>query len=163
MRVIIVMMFVWSVVYGQVGDVCGSDSVVVVRSGDGDVVIRRRGCRQVLMSESTYRSFVLGSVMLDSLRPLVTEYVGRVGVETAARIRVEEELRSAVRLHGIVIDGYDRRMSDVVSAYSKASSELSDCKAALGDRRVMKVKAFFRGFGLGIVTGVGGIIALLVI
>jgi len=163
MRTILVMMLVWSVVYGQVGDVCGSDSVVVVRSGDDDVVIRRRGCRQVLMSESTYRSLVLNAVVLDSIKPLVRDYMVRVDSETAARVRVEEELRTAVRLHGVVIDGYDRRMSDAVSAYSKVSSDLSDCKTALEDQKVRKVKAFFRGLGLGIVTGVGGVIAFLLI
>jgi len=51
----------------------------------------------------------------------------------------------------------------VVSAYSKVSSDLSDCKTALEDQKVRKVKAFFHGLGLGIVTGVGGVIAFLLI
>ena len=115
------------------------------------------------MSESTYRSLVLNSVVLDSIKPLVRDYMVRVDSETAARVRVEEELRTAIRLHNVVIDGYDRRMSDAVSAYSKVSSDLSDCKTALEDQKVRKVKAFFRGLGLGIVTGVGGVIAFLLI
>lgn len=122
---ILIMCLAFMQATAQQTDVCKSDSVVIIRPGEGTVQIARRDCRLALISETTYQDLVLASIYSDSLKAASATYMQAVKLEASTTDSLIQAYLQEIRL---------------------TDQALDDCRALATDAIRNTRKAKFRGF-----------------
>ena len=135
-------------------DVCKSDSVFLIRSGEGVVPVLRRGCDIIGMSDTTYRSLVLASIHADSLKAEVVRYMNVVKAEVALRELAENELVWYTAQSEASYLALEKRYDAASDIAKESLDENARLNAKVTKMKKNRFKLFAGGFIAGIVSTV---------
>jgi AICAR transformylase/IMP cyclohydrolase PurH len=145
-------------------NVCESDSVIRVSAtspGNTQVTIERRDCRQIIMSEQTYKGLMIAAVQGDSLRRQSLRYIQTVQAETALRDSIVRVMGNFQKTQESVIRDYQGKLDKSMTLTSDAVKNAEFCADSLKKAKRNNILYGLGGGIVGVLVGVlvGAIVA----
>lgn len=145
-------------------NVCESDSVIRVSAtspGNTQVTIERRECKQIIMSEQTYRGLMIAATQGDSLRQQSLRYIRTVQAETALRDSIVRVMGSFQKTQEAVIRDYQGKLDRSMELTNDAVKNTEFCVENLKKAKRNNILYGLGGGVVGVLVGVlvGALIA----
>ncbi len=145
-------------------NVCESDSVIRVSAaspGNTQVTIERRECKQIIMSEQTYRGLMIAATQGDSLRQQSLRYIRTVQAETALRDSIVRVMGSFQKTQEGVIRDYQAKLDRSMELTNDAVKNTEFCVDNLKKAKRNNILYGLGGGVVGVLVGVlvGALIA----
>ena len=145
-------------------NVCESDSVIRVSPaspGNTQVTIERRDCKQIIMSEQTYRGLMIAAVQGDSLRKQSLRYIQTVQAETALRDSIVRVMAGFQKTQESVIRDYQGKLDKSMTLTTDAVKNAEFCADSLKKAKRNNILYGLGGGIVGVLVGVlvGAIVA----
>jgi AICAR transformylase/IMP cyclohydrolase PurH len=138
-------------------DVCESDSVIRVSAtspGNTQVTIERRACKQIIMSEQTYRGLMVAAVQGDSLRKQSMRYIQTVQAEAALRDSIVRVMSGFQKTQESVIRDYQAKLDKSMTLTNDAVKNAEFCADTLKKAKRNNILYGLGGGVAGILVGV---------